>query len=408
MRAGESKLNDLESEIMRYIIELRDDIDDVTLKSVAERFFVAPNTIVRLAHKLGFSGFTELKQSYSASLDRNRFTIEALPLDTQLVQTKDLLNDRVIDSVVSLIQDASHIVFFCSGFSKYPCLEMAEKLKIMGKNTDTLSERHVMRHYAELLGKNDLVFSVSVSGETQVSIDATSIAKTRGCKVVTLTGFSRNSLSKLADYPIYTVQKEIRLGSMDLDSRLMFYYVFELIFERYFKLAKKYNLACVRLRPFSSLLYERYRPMQRVLFICHGNICRSTMAESVFTELVRRAGRAGEFVIDSAATSTEEIGNPPHHGTVAKLREVGIPVVAHRARQVRRAEYGDWDRIVYMDAENARGLRRIFGDDPDGRITRLLDWTDRPGDVADPWYTGNFDATYRDVLAGCAAMLEQL
>ena len=96
------------------------------------------------------------------------------------------------------------------------------------------------------------------------------------------------------------------------------------------------------------------------------------MAESVFTELVRRAGRAGEFVIDSAATSTEEIGNPPHHGTVAKLREVGIPVVAHRARQVRRAEYGDWDRIVYMDAENARGLRRIFGDDPDGKITRLL------------------------------------
>ena len=118
MRAGESKLNDLESEIMRYIIELRDDIDDITLKSVAERFFVAPNTIVRLAHKLGFSGFTELKRSYSASLDRNRFTIETLPLDTQLVQTKDLLNDRVIDSVVSLIQDASHIVFFCSGFSK--------------------------------------------------------------------------------------------------------------------------------------------------------------------------------------------------------------------------------------------------------------------------------------------------
>lgn len=125
------------------------------------------------------------------------------------------------------------------------------------------------------------------------------------------------------------------------------------------------------------------KPVHRVLFVCHGNICRSTMAESVFTELVQRAGRAGEFVIDSAATSTEEIGNPPHHGTVAKLREVGIPVVAHRARQVRRAEYGDWDHIVYMDAENARGLRRIFGDDSDGKITRLLDWTERPGDVAD-------------------------
>ena len=150
------------------------------------------------------------------------------------------------------------------------------------------------------------------------------------------------------------------------------------------------------------------KPVHRVLFVCHGNICRSTMAESVFTELVHRTGRAGEFVIDSAATSTEEIGNPPHHGTVAKLREVGIPVVAHRARQVRRAEHGDWDHIVYMDDENARGLYRIFGKDPGRKISRLLDWTDRPGDVADPWYTGNFDATYRDVLAGCTAMLEQL
>ena len=86
---------------------------------------------------------------------------------------------------------------------------------------------------------------------------------------------------------------------------------------------------------------QNHQSMQRILFICHGNICRSTMAESVLTELVRRAGREAEFVIDSAATSTEEIGNPPHHGTVAKLREAGIPIVAHRARQVRRAEYGD-------------------------------------------------------------------
>ena len=114
----------------------------------------------------------------------------------------------------------------------------------------------------------------------------------------------------------------------------------------------------------SMMAIERKPHMQRVLFICYGNICRSTMAESVFTELVRRAGREAEFAIDSAATSTEEIGNPPHHGTVAKLREVGIPVVAHRARQVRRAEYGDWDHIVYMDDENARALYRIFGKDP--------------------------------------------
>ena len=132
------------------------------------------------------------------------------------------------------------------------------------------------------------------------------------------------------------------------------------------------------------------------------------MAQSVFTELVRRAGRESEFVINSAATSTEEIGNPPHRGTVAELREVGIPVVEHRARQVRRSEYDTWDYIIYMDSENRRGLKRIFPSDPAGKITRLLDWTDRPGDVADPWYTGDFDATYRDVLDGCTALLARL
>ena len=146
----------------------------------------------------------------------------------------------------------------------------------------------------------------------------------------------------------------------------------------------------------------------RILFICHGNICRSTMAQFVMQDLVEKAGRGGDFVIDSAATSTEEIGNPPHHGTVAKLRQMGVPVGSHRARQIRRADYDSWDHIIYMDAENARGLRRILGEDPQGKVSRLLDWTDRPADVADPWYTGNFDATYRDVLAGCQALLANL
>ena len=132
------------------------------------------------------------------------------------------------------------------------------------------------------------------------------------------------------------------------------------------------------------------------------------MAQFAFEELVRRAGLQDDFTVDSAATSREEIGNPPHRGTVGKLREVGVPVGSHRARQVRRAEYGEWDHIIYMDAENARGLHRIFGEDPDGKITRLLDWAARPGDVADPWYTGDFDATWRDVLAGCQGLLDDL
>lgn len=149
--------------------------------------------------------------------------------------------------------------------------------------------------------------------------------------------------------------------------------------------------------------------MNRILFVCHGNICRSTMAQFVMEDLVRRAGRASEFEIDSAATSTEEIGSRPHPGTVTKLAEVGVPVGEHRARQVRRDEYGAWDLIVYMDAENERGLRRLLGGDPDGKCVRLLSFAGRDGeDVADPWYTGDFDATYRDVLAGCEGLLKNL
>ena len=148
--------------------------------------------------------------------------------------------------------------------------------------------------------------------------------------------------------------------------------------------------------------------MMRILFVCHGNICRSKMAQFVMQELVRRAKHDEGVETDSAATSREELGNPPHYGTVAKLREVGIPVGRHRARQVTRAEYADWDHIIYMDEENAWGLRRILHGDPDGRVSRLLDWTDSPRDVADPWYTGDFDATYADVLAGCQALLAKL
>ena len=148
--------------------------------------------------------------------------------------------------------------------------------------------------------------------------------------------------------------------------------------------------------------------MKRILFVCHGNVCRSTMAQFVMEELVRRAGREGEFAIDSAATSREELGNPPHYGTMGMLRREGIPVGHHRARQLRRDEYDAWDHIVYMDAENARGVARILGGDPDGKVSRLLDWAGRSRDVADPWYTGDFDATYRDVLVGCEAMLAAL
>ena len=148
--------------------------------------------------------------------------------------------------------------------------------------------------------------------------------------------------------------------------------------------------------------------MQRVLFICHGNICRSTMAESVFTELVRRAGRAGEFVIDSAATSTEEIGNPVYPPARRKLAEHGICCAGKTARQMTRRDYETYDYLIAMDRNNLRNMVRFVGSDPEHKVSLLMDYTSRPGDVADPWYTGDFEATWQDVLEGCTALLEEL
>jgi len=148
--------------------------------------------------------------------------------------------------------------------------------------------------------------------------------------------------------------------------------------------------------------------MLKILFVCHGNICRSVMAQYVFQDMVNKRGLAEKFVIDSRATSTEEIGNPPHRGTVSKMKEVGIPVLPHRAAQITWSDYTGADYILGMDTWNMRNLNRMLKGDPDGKIYKLLSFAGTDRDIADPWYTGDFDATYADVLEGCEAFLKYL
>ena len=145
--------------------------------------------------------------------------------------------------------------------------------------------------------------------------------------------------------------------------------------------------------------------MKRILFICHGNICRSPMAEFVMKDLVKKAGLAAQFHIASAATSREEIGNPVYPPARRKLAEHGIACGGHAARQLTARDYDAYDLLIGMDSANLRNMGRICGGDPAGKLHLLLDYTDRPGDVADPWYTGDFQATWRDVLAGCRGLL---
>ncbi len=145
--------------------------------------------------------------------------------------------------------------------------------------------------------------------------------------------------------------------------------------------------------------------MTRILFICHGNICRSPMAEFVMKDLVKKAGLESRFQIESAATSTEETGNPVYPPARNKLAEHGIDCTGKTARQLTNGDYDRYDLLIGMDQENLRNMHRICGGDFDGKIHLLMDFTDRPGDVADPWYTGDFETTWRDVLEGCKGLL---
>lgn len=158
--------------------------------------------------------------------------------------------------------------------------------------------------------------------------------------------------------------------------------------------------------------------MIKILFVCHGNICRSPMAEYVMRDMVEKAGLAARYQIASAATSREELGNPVYPPARRKLSEHGIVCAGHAARQLTHEDYAQYDYLIGMDAANRRNMQRICGGDPDEKMSLLLDWVNRSAgpsdsesrsdDVADPWYTGDFEATWHDVQRGCRALLGAL
>ena len=148
--------------------------------------------------------------------------------------------------------------------------------------------------------------------------------------------------------------------------------------------------------------------MKKILFVCHGNICRSPMAEFVMRDLVKKAGLASQFQIESAATSREEIGNPVYPPARRKLAEHGISCGGHAARQLTNRDYEEYDLLIGMDRANLRDMHRICGGDFAGKLHLLMDYTKQPRDVADPWYTEDFEETWRDVLAGCQGLMREL
>ena len=148
--------------------------------------------------------------------------------------------------------------------------------------------------------------------------------------------------------------------------------------------------------------------MIKILFVCHGNICRSPMAMFLMREMVKAQGVADRFRIDSAATSSEELGNPLYPPARRKLMREGIPCEGHVVRKLEKADYARYDLLLGAESANIRNMLRICGGDPDGKIRRLLDFSDTPRDIADPWFTDDFDTAYFDILEGCKALLDKL
>lgn len=148
--------------------------------------------------------------------------------------------------------------------------------------------------------------------------------------------------------------------------------------------------------------------MIKIMFVCLGNICRSPMAEFVLKDLVRKRNLENEFFISSSATSSEEVGNDVHYGTKMKLNSVEIPLEKRKAVKLKKEDYDKYDYILGMEDRNIKNIIRIVGQDKENKVYRLLDFSNNPRDIADPWYTGNFDKTYEDILEGCNSLLEKL
>lgn len=148
--------------------------------------------------------------------------------------------------------------------------------------------------------------------------------------------------------------------------------------------------------------------MIKILFVCHGNICRSPMAEFIMKDIIQKEGKSTEYYVASAATSFEEIGNPVHPGTRNKLRQIGISTEGKYAVHLERTDYNKYDFLIGMDSWNIKNIMRIIGSDPDCKVYKLLDFTTHSADIDDPWYTHDFDTTYKEVLEGCQALWKHI
>lgn len=230
------KLNDVEEQILMFFLDYEDDIRNLTIREVSKQFFTVPNTISRLVKKLEFDGYVHFKEELIKVLEPNEDYLEFTSLDTQILKTKQLINDSMVEKILEEIHSAKSISFFAVGLSRFPAEEMGERLKILGKQCNSFIDPHVMRHSATLMEKGDLAIAISLSGHASSNvISATQRAQIAGATSISITGFSNNTLSKLTDYQLYGYSEEKRIDGIDIAERLGLTYIVTHLINEYLK-----------------------------------------------------------------------------------------------------------------------------------------------------------------------------
>lgn len=228
------KINENEEEILEYLISLKENIETITIREVAGHFFTVPNTIVRMTQKLGFEGFSQFKSELSRAVQAQADIIEMTSLDEKIIKTKQLLNDEVVKAIVNQIHKAENILFFAVGLSRFPAEEFCERLKIIGKRSQTFIDPHVMKHNAKLMSKNDVAIAISLSGQASNNVlAATTRANVAGATTISLTGFSANKLAHITDYQLYGYANEARIDGIDAADRFSLHYLVNILYNEY-------------------------------------------------------------------------------------------------------------------------------------------------------------------------------
>lgn len=228
-------LNANEEEILAYFLQNAAKVQQITIREAADKFYTATNTITRMCKKLGFLGYSDFKEAlYITTIEEESYS-DFTSLDDQLVKTKQLLNPSVIAEINKNIFEAEQVLVLGVGLSRLPAEEFHNYLQVVGKNSHIFWEPHMMRHAARKLTKNDIVLAFSISGETENTIEPVNIANISGAKTVSITGFSKNKLSKISDYQLYGMTSKVIIDGIDVADRLSFHYIGNTLFTEYLK-----------------------------------------------------------------------------------------------------------------------------------------------------------------------------